>query len=236
MLITIEGSSCSGKSTLCRALQHNLKGSLIVGRSQIYEPLAHRVIDHPDITFESLILEEPSSPLDQINLQLRFAHLVSRRLRMIQHYHPVDTTDDVIILADRDISSFYAHSRARSYDSGSSERRALAELVRYVWSQNPVTPDLFVYIQTPYEVCVERSKSRGGLPRRDLSDPSYFHRLSEGYQQMIQVRGEGYSLRLDGLESQDVIMAQVHEAIKEVSRLKPLSPLALINRLADTLK
>ena len=144
--------------------------------------------------------------------------------------------NEYFLIADRDISSFYAHAQTRLFESPPSIKKLLAELIRYVWSQNPVVPDLLVYIQTPREVCLQRSIQRSHKPMPYIFEASYFERLSEGYQHMIEARGEGYSLIIDGLAHQDEHIIQIKQAIRQIKTLPLLNPITLINHLIGNFK
>jgi len=231
MLITIEGPSCSGKSTLSHALQSRLGEAKIVGRPSDIPSEGQNVVTHPELSFEYLIIERSNSGLAELQQQIKFAHIVSRRLRAIQsHQHSAST-----VIADRDISSFYAHARARLYANGASYLTLFGELFRYVWSQTPVVPDLFVFIKTPRETCIKRAKIRDEKPMADIFDPPYFSMLSEGYSHMLLARGENYSIQLDGELSSDRLVDQILTAVERVRNAPKIDPRELINRLVRSL-
>lgn len=236
MMITVEGPSCSGKSTLANALHSILPDSVILRRPEVQQKRSsYHVIEFPNITFEELRQVAPNGGEDQLLLQLKFAHLVTKRLKQIKKQLKKNPP---WLIADRDITSFIAHGYARLFTSTARDRLLFKELVKYVWAQNPIIPDLYIYLKTPRKICIERAwirssmlKDQSRIPKEYIFDPIYFNLISESYQHMADSRGRMRSIVLDGNLNTELLVEQTLCALKELDNLETIDPQRLINHV-----
>lgn len=182
MFITIEGISCAGKTTLCKALCKKITPSRYVTRSK-----------EDTEVFLELRKIIPATGYDAIKLQYHFYPLIVSRLKTILGAQK----NDEIVIADRDLWSFFVHGFATFQGSYSCYQEEFKTLFSKLSNESPYVSDLTVILHIPFSEWLKRAKKRELLPHPSLFSKCFYHKLQKAYQHVALIL-QKHALYIDG--------------------------------------
>lgn len=182
MIVIIEGSDGSGKSTAAKGLVERLCAQ---GIPAMYYREPGGTPMGEDI--RTVLLENRTESVDPITEMLLF--FAARRQGIV---NIINNNRDKVIVMDRFVHSSYAY---QVYGGGAPEG-LYDELVSHVLSDMG-TVDLAFYVNVPKEVAIARMGNRDTLDRIEQQDMEFVDRVTAGYNTAIQNSNWNY-IWIDG--------------------------------------
>lgn len=170
MLISIEGTDCSGKETQSNLLYEKLKESYNVFKTSfpIYESATGKIVGGPYLGKTSIsecLFKEGAA---NVNPKVASLYYAADRLYNINAINEHLKNNDIVLL-DRYVESNMAHQGGKIYDSKSrNEIYEWLYKLEYELLELP-KPDLTIFLYMPYEYSLELKKNRTELDQHELS-------------------------------------------------------------------
>jgi len=150
VIIGLEGVSCTGKSTLARALAARLGGTTVV-------PCYYHAAPDPS----ALPSPKVSSETDQIDALI--IHLRIEETRMLAVRQALSRCSQVVL--DRTVDTLLAHLHAVGEMNGLDANAHARALVGQRISQGlAAVPDVTLLLRADHELLAARARARPGLP------------------------------------------------------------------------
>ncbi|MGH3391171.1 MAG: hypothetical protein ACRDOO_20065 [Actinomadura sp.] len=150
MIIGIEGVSCTGKTTLARALAVRLADTSVV-------PCYYHAAPDPSV----LPSPKVSSETEQIDALAIHLEIELLRLRRVQ----AAVARGCRVVLDRTVDTLLAHLRAVGEMNGLNANTRARDLVEQQVDQGlAVRPDMTLLLRADHEVLAERARTRVGMP------------------------------------------------------------------------
>lgn len=152
--IALEGPSLSGKSTLAERLFYDFRAS------------GARCVQLPDFfdTYTPLDIHIPLDPKNPVEQLL----IVTLHIGLEMSRHCEMPNDTEIAILDRSLWTPLAHTYALIATGILADARCL-NFHQLIASMDQWLPDLVLYVDTPFEVRMERKDTRADLPEFHLS-------------------------------------------------------------------
>jgi dTMP kinase len=216
VFITCEGPDGSGKTTNVPVLQKffdELNVAVITtrepGGTKLAENLRNIVLHHSD----------ESEPLHPITELMLFG--AARAQHLTEKVYPA-LSEGIVVICDR----FALSSRA--YQGHGRGQVAAAERMEEVVHPG-FQPDYVLYFDIPFELSIERARSRNGVAvtgdRFEDADLDLKKRIYEGYVQemnSLDIRHPGRVIRIDATKSLDEIHVQLKSFAEHVVKTMKL--------------
>lgn len=170
MLISIEGTDCSGKETQSNLLYEKLKENYNVFKTSfpIYESATGKIVGGPYLGKPSIsecLFKEGAT---NVNPKVASLYYAADRLYNIKLINEHLENNDIVLL-DRYVESNMAHQGGKIYDS--KARNEIYEWLyklEYELLELP-KPELTIFLYMPYEYSLELKKNRTELDQHELS-------------------------------------------------------------------
>ena len=170
MLVSIEGTDCSGKETQSNLLYEKLKKNYQVYKTSfpMYESPTGKIVGGPYLGKESIgecLFKEGAVNVDPKIASLFYA---ADRLYNIDIINEHLNKNEIVIL-DRYVESNMAHQGGKIYDSNArNELYDWLDKLEYGLLNLP-RPDITIFLYMPYEYALKLKKNRTELDQHELS-------------------------------------------------------------------
>jgi thymidylate kinase len=233
VILAIEGPTCTGKTTLACALRDATPAAAQIGWSaphgridrQALRPRTEGRYELLQGEYARLETMRPASVAEELALQRGYLNLVLARVHAIRS--AAERAD--LVIADRDVWSFFAHGWARFQGPFESGREAFGALFGEIAADAAYVADLTVLLEVPYSIWLARAARRGRRPHPLLFDQAFYGALQEGYRQAVSLLGDA-GMVLDGEMPLEISTEQVRARV-DVRRHAPrLNARAVLER------
>jgi len=170
MLISIEGTDCSGKETQSNLLYKKLSEDNNVFKTSfpVYESATGKIVGGSYLGKKSIgecLFEEGAA---NVNPKVASLYYAADRLYNINNIINHLNNNEIVIL-DRYVESNMAHQGGKIFDSEKrNEMYEWLEKLEYDLLKLP-HPDLIIFLYMPYEYALELKKNRTELDQHELS-------------------------------------------------------------------
>ena len=170
MLITIEGTDCSGKETQSNLLYKKLVKDNKVFKTSfpVYDSPTGKIVGGSYLGKSSIspcLFEEGAANVDPRVASLYYAADRLYNINKIDEY----LNEDYIVILDRYIESNMAHQGGKIFDINKrNEIYDWLEKLEYDLLKLP-RPDLTIFLYMPYEYALQLKKNRTELDQHELS-------------------------------------------------------------------
>jgi thymidylate kinase len=215
MLISIEGISCVGKTTLVSHLSQTIENAKHLGRHS-----SHRS------TYLALRKKLTNDPISEIELQYQYIPLVKSKIDLIKATHTSNLNSTII--TDRDFWSFYVHGLAKFKYTYQSHTKEFSALFDQIVNLKPQIANLTVILQISYDQWLIRANQRKGdnIPHPDLFNLNFYHALQKSYFEVYQILEASHQpvLYFDQAESIENLTNLIVQKIQEIEGIDQSLP------------
>lgn len=201
LFITFEGPDGSGKTTVCKMVYDKLNDEgykLVHTREPGGIEIAEKIRD--------LILDPKNTMMDAKTEALLYA--ASRRQHLVEKVIPA-LNEGKIVLCERFVDSSLAY-QGYGRNLGFDKVLAINE-----FAIDGYFPNKTIYLDVDEEIGLSRIKDRAFKDRLDQESIDFHHRVSEGYQKVIEVFKDRIQI-IDASKELDEVVESCIEVIKDM--------------------